>query len=508
MKPLAVIAKFLIFALGILLALFLVKSASAAEPAPPFSGQSTTTSLCAPKPDTESLPECETGELEKLNAALEASFKSALKATSGVSQMLLKRDQAWLAELVTANDPRNYVGSEDDLGSVAARARALIEKRIEDLAAIAAAENSAALSGRWINAFGSITLEDGANGAMTASLKANPVYGPFPDRERCLFKANLAPNDAKWLEGEALVVTADGEAKVADLPYDEAPRHRIKLIRQGDTLRAADDGNFDCGAFTGTYFRAKSEKDPVATPASTTASKAPSLTLPSFDCLKPSTATDEEVCADPELAEADLRLNRAWKAKFDTFKGTAQSALKGDQRAFVRALGASYVYHLHPYWDKQEADRYHLDSARRALLGVLRERIAFLEGLEPDRKGWDGLWAANDTLLTIKTSKDGSRSAGGNKWEHGDYKSGCDLTMNLDKDGLGRIPEGEDVSADLKSHSGQLNGLKVTRDGQMLIISGKAAFDDGAVCRRNLEAAGPVFPVKESPDLIPNDVMR
>ncbi len=138
----------------------------------------------------------------------------------------------------------------------------------------------------------------------------------------------------------------------------------------------------------------------------------------------------------------------------------------------------------------------------------MTERITILEGLEPDRKGWNGTWISNDTMVKIKVADNGTPSVTGIKWEHGDYKSGCDLTMDLKKDGTGIIPKGEDVSADLQAHAGQSNGLKVTRDGQMLVISGKAAFDDGSVCRRGLEAAGPMFPVKDSPDLMAKEVMR
>ncbi|MFX5793671.1 hypothetical protein ABTD98_21610, partial [Acinetobacter baumannii] len=65
----------------------------------------------------------------------------------------------------------------------------------------------------------------------------------------------------------------------------------------------------DCeslGQITGTYF-ASGKSD--ATDKADTA-----FVKPTFDCTHPETATDEEICADPELAENDQRLNRAGKA--------------------------------------------------------------------------------------------------------------------------------------------------------------------------------------------------
>ncbi len=247
------------------------------------------------------------------------------------------------------------------------------------------------------------------DGTLTATLEAKPVYGPFPDRERCIFSVDLTSNIGTWHEGDVLVVNENGEKEEAAPAYEGAPRHRLKATRQGDTLRIAAFGNETCGSLTGTYF--------LMSPTTGDAAPSAASFAPSFDCAKPSSATDEEICADPELAEADLRMNRAWKGTAEKLDKAAFAALKDDQRAYLEGLSSFYLYHLHPYWNKQTYYLFFVDDARDAVLKLMRERIAVLEGLEPDRKDWTGIWAANDAEITISVDDRGDRTVSGGKWE-------------------------------------------------------------------------------------------
>ena len=52
---------------------------------------------------------------------------------------------------------------------------------------------------------------------------------------------------------------------------------------------------------------------------------------------RPETASDEEICADPDLADNDQRLNKAWKALLPRLDDMTRRALTEDQRGWVHA---------------------------------------------------------------------------------------------------------------------------------------------------------------------------
>ncbi|MGF6426712.1 MULTISPECIES: lysozyme inhibitor LprI family protein [Bradyrhizobium] len=92
------------------------------------------------------------------------------------------------------------------------------------------------------------------------------------------------------------------------------------------------DGLADCSSMwqvTGSYFAAG--KDTASDSADT------AFVVPTFDCTRPETATDEEICADPDLADNDRRLNRAWKALQPHLDEATRRALIDDQRSWVKS---------------------------------------------------------------------------------------------------------------------------------------------------------------------------
>ena len=63
---------------------------------------------------------------------------------------------------------------------------------------------------------------------------------------------------------------------------------------------------------------------------------------------KPATASEEEICGDPDLADNDQRLNRAWKALLPRLDEATRRAFSADQRDWVHAQGEEYPEFLHP----------------------------------------------------------------------------------------------------------------------------------------------------------------
>ncbi|GCC48589.1 hypothetical protein chiPu_0032679, partial [Chiloscyllium punctatum] len=185
-----------------------------------------------------------------------------------------------------------------------------LRRRAAALEAIASGRPG--IAGTWVNAFGSITLTPADSGAYRLAADLRGDYGG--DRRRtCQLTADLKPAGGGWLAGP-VVTEADTSSNKAKTDAAAAPAKppSLKLRRQGETLRIVGtiddegwDGFNDCSSMwqvTGSYFAAG--KDAASDKADTT------FVTPTFDCTKPETATDEEICADPDLAGNDQRLNR------------------------------------------------------------------------------------------------------------------------------------------------------------------------------------------------------
>jgi uncharacterized protein YecT (DUF1311 family) len=226
-----------------------------------------------------------------------------------------------------------------------------------------------------------------------------------------------------------------------------------------------------------------------------------------FDCTDPKTATEEEICADPDLADNDQRLNRAWKTLLPRLDDVTRRALTEDQRNWVKAQAAQFPQFLHPAWEKRASQMHYTTDARDHLNGLQRERIALLEGFDDKRAGLAGIWLAYNAIIRLTANADGTLTSQGWKWEQGDWKAGCDYAMT-----------GKVVNGAFRSDEKRKNPDTLERDHATLIanrlddafakkrwkMDGTAdETADEAKCKRNSSnsSTARLFPARPSPDI-------
>jgi hypothetical protein len=285
----------------------------------------------------------------------------------------------------------------------------------------------------------------------------------------------------------------------------------VKIRRQGETLRVVVDDGRDwrdpklpgcksVGLVTASFFA--SGKTEIASAADT--AKA-AFIAPTLDCAHPLTASDEEICADPDLAENDLKLNRAWTALLPRLDPTTRRTLVEDQRGYVRAQAFQYLEFLHPAWNKQHANMHWTGEARDDLYRLQLERIALLDGFDETRGGFAGVWLAHNAILEVKQAADGSLTTRGWKWEQGDWKAGCAYEF-----------KGKVINGGFRSEEKRKNPDTLERDHATLIVNrqddifakkrGESVGTDDAdepKCKRNMtnSSTARLFPARPSPDI-------
>ncbi len=448
--------------------------------------------------------DCGKAGYDKLVAAIDRSFDAALAKTPANIRPLLKRDQAWFNEMILEAAGTVQEADEDELRE---NFVATLHKRAAVLDDVAQGFGRSGLAGKWVYAFGSVTLTAADNGEFRLAADMQAYYGSDKHRS-CRLNAVVAPSAGGWLSGtiqpEEGKPASAGEQKTTVEGKSPKPPS-IKLRRQGDSLRVVmidsdnewDNKRDDCDymwQITGSYFA--SGRQDTADRADT------SFVMPTFDCLRPDTATDEEICADPDLAENDRRLNRAWKALLPRLDDATRRALTEDQRNWVGAQTQEYPEFLHPAWEKQTAQMHFTANARDHVDGLQRERIALLEGFDDKRRGLAGVWLAYNAIIKITVDKDGRLKAQGWKWDQGDWKAGCDYDMS------GKIADGT-----FRSDEQRKNPDTLERDHGMLIVnrlddlfakkrSGKENEDEEK-CKRRLDnsSTARLFPARPSLDI-------
>jgi len=227
---------------------------------------------------------------------------------------------------------------------------------------------------------------------------------------------------------------------------------------------------------------------------------------PTFDCTRPGTASEEEICADPDMAENDRKLNRAWKALLPRLDETTRRALTEDQRNWIKSQTTQYPEFLHPAWEKQTSHMHYTADARDKLERLQRERIALIDGFDDKRSGIAGTWLAYNAVIQV-TASDGKVTAKGWKWDQGDWKAGCDYEIS------GRLVDGA-----FRSSDGRKNPDTLERDHATLVVNRQddvfakkrwnkdgTADDtaDEAKCKRNSanSSTARLFPARPSPDI-------
>ncbi len=446
---------------------------------------------------------CKEAGYDKQVAQIDKAFNAALAKTPANIRPLLKRDQAWFNEIVL--NAAQSVPQSDDFDEKEGFGQTL-EQRAAALQGIAAGFGRPGLTGRWVNAFGSVVVTPADGGAYHLAADLRAVYGSDNDQVRaCKLSALVKPSAGAWLTGEVLPDEAR-PAKAADDKSEPKKPPAIKLRRQGETLRVVvtgqewnDDTRPNCQymwQITASYF-ASGKPDPAATDKADT-----SFVVPTFDCTRPETATDEEICADPDLADNDHRLNRAWKALLPRLDDTTRRALMEDQRGWVRAQARQYPIFLHPGWEKLTSFMHFTADGRDRLDKLQRERIALLEGFDDKRSGLAGVWLGYNAILNVTVDADGSLEAKGWKWDQGNWKAGCDYDMQ------GKMAGGQ-FRADDKAK----NPDTLERDHATLVVnrqddafakkrSGENAVDE-MKCKRSPSnsSTARLFPARPSPDI-------
>ena len=459
----------------------------------------TTITLCGDNGDaTSKTAACKKAGTDRLVAQIDKAFDAALGKMPANVKPLLKRDQAWFNEMIIDAAGVLTDADADELKQAFAET---LRRRAAALEAIASGRPG--IAGTWVNAFGSITLTPADSGAYRLAADLRGDYGG--DRRRtCQLTADLKPAGGGWLAGP-VVTEADTSSNKAKTDAAAAPAKppSLKLRRQGETLRIVGtiddegwDGFNDCSSMwqvTGSYFAAG--KDAASDKADTT------FVTPTFDCTKPETATDEEICADPDLAGNDQRLNRAWKALQPRLDEATRRALIDDQRNWVKSQTEQYPEFLHPAWNKQSSQVHFTVDARDHVDGLQRERLALLEGFDDKRSGLAGVWLAYNAVIKVTADGYGAVTAKGWKWDQGDWKAGCDYEMT------GKITGGA-----FRSDERRKNPDTLERDHAMLIVNrqddvfAKKRTDqdsDEAKCRRRLDnsSTARLFPARPSRDI-------
>jgi uncharacterized protein YecT (DUF1311 family) len=450
---------------------------------------------------------CKEAGYDKLAAGINKAMGAAAAKAPANIRPLLRRDQAWFNEIIV--NAAESLSEADDTEQRESFAETL-RQRIATLDAVARGFGRPGLSGKWVSAFGSITVTPADNGAYRLAVETRAVYGSGQDRRReCIVNAVVKPGVGAWLSGPVLP-DEDKPANKADAKSEPAKPPTIKLRRQGETLRVVlgdaewrDEDHPNCEYMwqvTASYFA--SGKADIATDKADIA-----FAAPTFDCTRLETATEEEICADPDLADNDQKLNRAWKALLPRLDEATRRALIEDQRKWVGSQAAQYPEFLHPAWEKQTSYMHFTTDARDKLDRLQRERIALLDGFDDKRSGLAGIWLAYNAVIQITVDKDGGVSAKGWKWDQGDWKAGCDYEMS-----------GKIVSGLFRADEERKNPDTLERDHAMLIVNrlddvfakkrwkkdGTAEDTaDEAKCKRNISnsSTARLFPARPSSDI-------
>jgi uncharacterized protein YecT (DUF1311 family) len=420
----------------------------------------------------------------------------------------LKRDQVWFGEIIVS--AADSVPQSDDTDAQEAFA-ATLRQRVATLQAIVAGFGRAGVAGRWENAFGNVVVTPADNGAYRIAIETRTVYGTGSDRRReCQASTLPRPDTGSWLAGRILRDAATpAKTDGADAKPTANKTPLIKIRRHGEALRVvADDrewreadlpGCADSGQITASYFASGKAETAAAGDRADTG-----FVAPTFDCARPSSATAEEICADPDLAENDRRLNRAWKALLPRLDEATWRALTEDQRGYVRAQTNQYPQFLHPAWEKQTSQMHYTGDAREQLYRLQLERIALLDGFDERRSGFAGVWMAHNAILKVTPVEDGGLKGEDWKWDQGDWKAGCDYEI-----------KGKVTGGNFRSEAKRNNPDTLERDHAMLIVNRQDdvfakqpwktdgtsdANGDQAKCRRNLanSSTARLFPARPS----------
>lgn len=458
--------------------------------------------LCDKDSDLARSGACKKTDYNALTRRIEKSLQAALSKAPANIRPLLKRDQAWFNEMISSTaEVLSQVGDDDETTDAFVDR---LRQRATMLDGMAQGFGRGGVAGRWVNAFGSVTVT-ATNGLYRLGIDLNGAYGTGSERRMdCKATAELRRGQGAWLTGTIL----PEETKPAnDGKTEPANPVTIKMRRQGESLRivlgvseSVDEERPSCKnmwQITGSFL-ADGKADAMAASEKTDTA----FVVPTFDCAKPESATDEEICADPDLADNDQKLNRAWMALLPRLDETTRRALTEDQRNWVKTQTWQYPLFLHPAWEKQSSFMHFTSDARDKVDRLQKERIALLDGFDDKRTGLTGVWLAYNAILKVTAAEDGGIKAEGWKWEQGDWKAGCDFDMT------GKVDGGKFISGEKRKNPDTLErdraSLIVNRLDDVFAKKRNGNDDsDEPKCKRNYtnSSTARLFPAKDSPDI-------
>ncbi len=471
--------------------------------------KSGTVMLCRPQTEFVKVAPCQDGSLDRLAREVDHAAKATLATMHPTTISSMKRDQVWFRQMMEhfAEDANNSDAiGKDWQKRFTTKAAAMLQERIALLHDIAQGADRAGVAGRWANAFGTVAVTPAANGAHRVTLSTKTLYGYSYDelQQSCRAEAVVRPGADGWLVGAATARAGAGKASKMAKPA------LVRIRRQGDSLRVVagdessdhnDTSALKCSGanqLTGSYFAA-GKANVAAGHASA------SFVAPSFNCAHPATASEEEICADPDLATNDVRLNRAWRRLLPRLDAATRRLLTEDQRAWVKTQAERYPDDLHPDWAKRTYFVHWTALARDRLARLQRKRIAMLDGFDEKRRGFEGKWIGYNAELTVTRGKDGTLNASGGKWFETDYKGGCEYEFNGKADGNVFQPDDKRKNPDTmrRDHATLIvnradDEWTRRRDGS----DGKPDPDAGkGKCRRSqlISSTARLFPVRSMP---------
>jgi uncharacterized protein YecT (DUF1311 family) len=123
---------------------------------------------------------------------------------------------------------------------------------------------------------------------------------------------------------------------------------------------------------------------------------------PSFDCAKATNIAEKMICADPGLAAADAAIAANYASALKRLDAPARKALAQDQQDFI-----SYRNRIAGFDQGVPKDKQNLPIDE-----FMRDRAAFLGGIEKPGAGLVGSWKNVGGEVTIKSAGSGKLEIG------------------------------------------------------------------------------------------------
>jgi uncharacterized protein YecT (DUF1311 family) len=423
---------------------------------------------------------CADKELAQLDKTIAAAVSRLTAEADPLTALLLRRDQRWFTEITAADGlvdfPDEFDGKDDPGRQRLVR---LMEMRSTFLNRLDPRAGRSTVSGEWGNLFGTARITPISDDAVRVIILQEIAYTQDDDPIKCSIDVEARRQNDGWL-------AATGEKE-----NDRAP-DRIRLRLQGRTLRVVlgdweGSETFcrwpDRSITTGSFFPLKSGEP---RPASDTS---PLPLAPSFDCATARNSDEEEICADPDLAQLDAKLAYTYRKTLQRLETGLASHLREDQRFWAADGRDFYDLRLHPPREKKYGIVHQTSYTRQQLRLRLEYRLTMLSNIETARQGFEGSWINHDTELQISQASGkpaGTLSVWGSKYDQRDYKAHCkfeNLVGTIERDKF-RVDN---------------NPPLLERDGATLVVAEQRDY-----CVRGLSSKGRLLPVSAAIENIVN----